>query len=343
MTQGAKPPPVWSERLVDTAVRGLHLFGGDFLGRPISGAAARIPQTIKVVGERLVWSEQGDVREIETEGLLDAFLALAQPSAAANPHILQFAKRFGPLRLCAKHGIVECHRPMYALGTVTTPVAGPDELLNFDYKSIWCRAKIENDSPRRYSEPLSQWREHAEDARDLLEIASRIRQLEERSHNPVVAAVEISQYVESVQERWKRLDGIDLADPAYSHESWSWLHNPWRRLAEDLNRWLRISDVEIFVTLRNRETRLTLGSHRSTWSVFSVIALELVSVLVGASGLAVCSNCGLPYLLSRLVTKTKRTYCPDCRAKGVPVRDAARDYRVRKRVKSERTKRPGKR
>src|SRR5208337_3591323 len=77
MTRGAEPPPVWSERLVGIADHGLHLFGGDYLGRPISGAAAKIPQTIEIVGERLVWSEQGHVREVDTVGLLDAFLNLA--------------------------------------------------------------------------------------------------------------------------------------------------------------------------------------------------------------------------------------------------------------------------
>jgi len=209
--------------------------------------------------------------------------------------------------------------------------------MNFDYRSVWCRAKEEVGS--KYSEPLSQWRKHAGDARDLLEIAGQLRQLEQRARNPVVAAAEISQYVASVEEKWKRLDGIDLADPAYGLESWSWLRNPWLRLVENLNRWLRISDVEIFVTLRNRDPRVTLGSHRFTWSVFSLIALEIVSVVVGASGLAVCSNCGSPYLLSRSAAEGKRTYCPDCRAKSVPVRDAARDYRIRKRAKREKTKR----
>jgi len=330
MTNDSKASPIWNARLAGIADHGLLSFGGYYLGRPISGAAAKIPHTIDVIDGRLVWSEQGEVREVETEELLDAFLRLAQ---TPDDGILEFAKRYGPLRLCARHGVLECHRPMGTWGTTTDPIASTDEIMNFDYASTWCRAKIESDSPRRYSEPLSLWRRHAQEARDLLEIASKLRHLEKHAPNRVEAAVDISQYVSSVAEKWKQLDGVDLADPAYNHESWSWMHNPWLRLAENLNRWLRISDVEVFVTLRKREPRITLGSHRWMSSVFSLIALELVSVVAGASGLAVCSNCALPYLLNRSAAEGKRTYCPDCRAKGIPVRDAARDRRARIRRK----------
>ena len=45
---------------------------------------------------------------------------------------------------------------------------------------------------------------------------------------------------------------------------------------------------------------------------------------------AVCFNCGEAYTPHRLPSKSRRNYCPECRARGVPVRDASRDYYRRK-------------
>jgi hypothetical protein len=324
-----KPAPIWSDRMKGVAGLAPLLTGADSLGRPIIGSAVCLPEIVLLSGRQLIYSEAGTVQEVETKGLLDSFLSLASQRSADDEDILAFAKRFGPLRCCARHAIVAYHRPLATGYSPLGPAASVGELMHFDGPDLFCGPTRTRKSRRCYCEPLSVWRRYAKDARDLLEIAARLRELPQEHPNLVDAAIETACYVETIAERWKRLDGLDFKDPSLEG-AWSRLADPWQRIAEDLNRWLFVSDVGAFVSAKGREFSLTIGANRFTWSVLAIITLEIISAVAAANGLATCSNCAMPFLLRRKPVADERRYCSDCRMKGIPLRDAARDLRKRK-------------
>ena len=99
-----------------TDLRGAVELAGmvDSLGR-LSSAGPRqdhpwVPTRIAMEAEDLVWAEFDPERpdawpeEVHPTGALDAFVRIKRHS-----HILKFAKRWGPLRLCAGHGVPHGH------------------------------------------------------------------------------------------------------------------------------------------------------------------------------------------------------------------------------------------
>jgi hypothetical protein len=319
-----KPPPILTERMRTlgtlTVPPGL-----------IAGAAVAMPAELKVSGGLVSWSEKGTVQKIETEDLLESFLGLTH-----DTDVLNFAMLFGPLRLCEKHKIVSYHRPLPIMDGMLNPaISTADEMLQFDLLSLFCIPTIETKSPRRYSEPVEEWLRLAKHARGLLAIANHLRDLESAAATKVDAAIAISGWYETVALSWGELDGLDLDAPAYMRGYWP--SDPWTRLAEDLNRWLRLSDVELFVVNQQRQGfsfRLQLGSNRFTWSVLSLVALQLVSAVIGAERWTNCSVCGLPYAATKhAVSEDRRNYCPECRRKNIPRREATRAWRERERKK----------
>jgi hypothetical protein len=70
--------------------------------------------------------------------------------------------------------------------------------------------------------------------------------------------------------------------------------------------------------------------------LFGELAQRLMSAIARTDGVAICSACGRPYMPGRRPDPDRRMYCDDCRNKGRPQRDAARDYRRRKRAEERR-------
>ena len=69
----------------------------------------------------------------------------------------------------------------------------------------------------------------------------------------------------------------------------------------------------------------------------TALAVRLAFAAAAGKGFWVCSNCGSPYAPPRRPQRGRRNYCPGCQEKGVPKRDAAREYRARKRRNTETT------
>ena len=67
----------------------------------------------------------------------------------------------------------------------------------------------------------------------------------------------------------------------------------------------------------------------------TALAVRLAFAAAASKGFWVCANCGSPYLPPRRPQRGRRNYCPECRKKRVPQRDAAREYKARKRRKIE--------
>jgi hypothetical protein len=278
----------------------------NFLGQPIAGTTAAIPDSIQIAAGHLVWSPAGRFKRLKNpEAVLDAFVELAvddQPEA-----ILSFAKRFGPLWLCERHNIVAWHRPVFQFrnGLGPAPAAGDEEV---NLSSLTCApGRI----PGHFHEPLASWRALALRTRNLLLVTAQLRDGE----TPPQAA-------------WADVDGF--AESFKYMGAWARLEDPWNRLAENLNWFLEAAEVASFVESECASLSLVLRN-RFIPSPLAIVALQLVLAATRAQGLFTCAGCGAPYPARRPRGKEKRTYCSTCQRNKIPQRDAARAWRRRKR------------
>jgi hypothetical protein len=66
-------------------------------------------------------------------------------------------------------------------------------------------------------------------------------------------------------------------------------------------------------------------------SLFGELARRLALLIDGHEIKSICSGCRRTFKERKKPTRGQRIYCPRCRARGIPVRDAVRAYRERKR------------
>jgi hypothetical protein len=71
-------------------------------------------------------------------------------------------------------------------------------------------------------------------------------------------------------------------------------------------------------------------------SVLGVVGLQMALTLSRTVPLVACSGCGTAIEPSKQASRGTRRYCAACRAKGRPVRDAARDYRREQKLQGKR-------
>ena len=289
------------------------------LGRPLIGNYATVPARLELHGSRLLYSAEGRLRRLDTARLLDDFVALADVDATQRD-ILEFAKRYGPLYLCDRHGIAAYHKPLLmsfsALGPA--PIAGVDE----PFKYAWCEPRVERSNPRTLSEPTGRLRELAARAKSLLLAAHAVRLRGDAS-----------------PELWEKADGFRGSFSKGYGAVWAYLDEPWSRLAANLDYWMAAGDVCLRVRAEGRSLVAFLGSNPFVNSAFGLLAIQLLLAITRSEGLATCAGCGAPFvsgrqpLAGRRVGRSiaRRNYCQDCRDRKVPQRDAARDYRKRSR------------
>src|ERR1700736_6357849 len=98
------------------------------LGRPLTGDRASVPLNLELRGARLVYSEEGQLKRVDTSRLLDRFVALANRQST-DRDVVEFAKQYGPLYLCEHHGLASYHKPVLlnfsAVGPA--PIIGVDQ------------------------------------------------------------------------------------------------------------------------------------------------------------------------------------------------------------------------
>ena len=98
---------------------------------------------LQLRGQRLVYSVERKLRRVQTEQLLDRFIALNGRFVMPGD-VLSFARHYGPLYLCDRHGIAAYHIPLLmnqdALGP--EPI-GTDEPFKYD----WCGPRLDSRKP----------------------------------------------------------------------------------------------------------------------------------------------------------------------------------------------------
>lgn len=79
------------------------------LNRPLAANTWRVPRTMRIDRDRLIWEMGNANARVITSGsgLLEDFLALV-----SEEQVLRYARRWGPLQLC-EHGFPQGHPPEY--------------------------------------------------------------------------------------------------------------------------------------------------------------------------------------------------------------------------------------
>jgi hypothetical protein len=287
--------------------------GNVFPDRPMQSGLAFVPGKVETDGVHLNWGRDGARYVQPKDGMLTAFLRL---SDASDQEIAAYARRWGVLGLCT-HGL-PCSHNQYLFGF--------DDGIGFCLPVILPRSQ---GSPFWFQEPLELWRAWSRKAQALLNIA-----------------VQLNQGNRALWEDWnviKEIRTSGLTDskgiPAEARRL-AWMKDitsERKEMSEELDTWISRGQV------RPRASWNTSATHSRTpvaWrfspdtvsrgpNLFGLLALNIVHTIAG-SGSAVCSACARSYPRDRRPDPGRRNYCEECRAKGMPERDAAREYRARK-------------
>jgi len=158
------------------------------------------------------------------------------------------------------------------------------------------------------------WRENAELFRSLLSIAARLEsgKVGRQADWEIVIAV-------------MRFEG----SPAFAMHG---LGADRQKLKTALNVLLTTSHVHPIVQdyRTGWQVELTGGFHIGS-ALFGALVCQLILAATRTEGAALCSACGAGFTPERRLNPERRAYCQTCRRRGVPARDAARDYRKRQR------------
>jgi transposase len=304
--------------------------------RAASGRRYPIPYKVELsAGNLEYWWEDDEVigrvgppdwpRQADEQ--LSEFIHLA---SADDERIVEFARRFGVLRLC-NHWRPATH----ALGT-----AKPCFPLGADAEANYGR------------EPTWPWRFYARQAVALLNVCARLRDgraaleadwswIYDRSgpimapyrrleQDPATGEARVSAPIDprtGEEDEWgyEPLDEMFGAAPPIS------------ACALDIQRWCAQSVIaqwlypawpEIIFEWEAEHPSLGLSTPR----LWDILALKIVLAAGLSDGIAICSACGRPYLPDQQPKAGRRSYCPECRALGKPQRDASRDYRRAQRL-----------
>lgn len=171
----------------------------------IAGLIA-MPTNLQLRGQRLVYSIERRLKQVQTEELLDRFIALSGGWMMPGD-VLSFARRYGPLYLCDRHGIAAYHMPLLINHGVLGPAPiSADEPFKYD----WCGPRLDSRKPETLSEPIEVWFKLAKSASSLLTAANMVR-LHGDAPPELVEQVDGFQgnFGQKFGKRWRYLD-----DPA---------------------------------------------------------------------------------------------------------------------------------
>jgi hypothetical protein len=347
-----------STRLAHPGDAASHLVGGfpesgraDF---PTGDPVWLVPDRVELEGDYLWWRDTG-VRTVKRSPELWAqFLML---ESAPPERILQYARRWGVLRLCESDALPHVHPPVAKTAALKEAdfleirFMGPIQMRELvpdpkapDQVSLpeWCSIgptqrgdagdvrmrsffpTFEQACPIRthnngYAESIAAWRAWVRRVIALLHVTDSL-------HRQRMAPME--QWQAACDWDGMRFDG----DPQ--------LWTPPRGVREGraqveqvVNHWLLLGRTRAkFEFERSGATIQFTGA-----GLFGALALQVALAVAQRDGFAICSGHAGPYIPAKRRPKTgQRRYCPECRRKGLPLVDAKRDQRARQRKRSRR-------
>jgi hypothetical protein len=237
----------------------------------------------------------------------EGFLALDYRTDVSDQAILRFAKKWGSLGLCA-HGVASPHGDWTVITDADIGPGGvPDE--------CW----------PTYRESAAIWRALASMFAATLEIAAALHNNERVSRSTVQAF-----------HGWlpNKRQTPAMNKPGLQYR---------RLLTDRLNYWLsRWAGVHPIFQWEDTDSPTIEFGHSWRTGCAPALVLQLTRTVALKPAIATCSACGIAYTPQRHPKKNQRNYCARCRAEGIPVRDAVRSLRARKRKQTRRTLSHGK-
>jgi hypothetical protein len=295
------------EALVGLELAGIYDAGGT-LERPIAARPWQIPGSIELEGDwlRWRWGRAGPPGKTSTRaqwttgepGLLEEFLLLANAPARA---IRSYARRYGVLMLCSPHdrpSTHEFHEPDKSSGYV----AG-------------CALRVSGSS---YIESLADWRRYARGAGAILKLFA--------AHHRGASGDSDDWRAATGLDRWVSPDGSVEFDGDMSRYT---LVSRRGTLEGLLNDWLADGNVRPHIYWPPNGPVLSVGGS----GLFGALAVQLMLGAIRQAGFAWCSACGETYRPSRKPRIELRRYCPSCRKRRIPQRDARRASKLRARAR----------
>jgi hypothetical protein len=297
-------PPLLDELRSEALVLGERML-------PFAGPA--VPAFIELSGDVLRWrwfSPEADLRPLgtpprpehaprpvqDTRGMLEAFLGIG-----GGRGVLRFARRYGPLELCATHGAPRC----------------------------WvqdCRNAAAAETV--HEERVDVWLHHMRLARAYLTLAARLRQGNPGSDDEWLALLTPWGQQSLLQE---------LKDEREEQRALATRRSV---LAVFLNEWLGCAQMTPALRWGWLNQRPPAARDEPVLELaggtFGALALQLAGAIAGAD-LTLCDGCQRLYMREgRRPQAGRRNFCTDCVDEGIPERLRARDYRARRRAKEDR-------
>lgn len=234
------------------------------------------------------------------EGFLENFVELEE---ATDEEIAVFAERWGVLLIC-EHGFPSTHAPAPWPFNSDAVVPLFDDGTAADLEMPrGCRPLSSPDGGNM--EPMGVWRILSRQFKAALDVAARLHWGEK-----------------GPQGAWQHLGGppapIGTDDGVETEKLY---------LGAFVENMLQMGDVRIGFSWADNVSEVDLVAP----SMFSALAMQLALAVSRSDGLAICSNCARPFIPSRRPKPSQRRYCAICTRDKVPVRDASRAYRARKR------------
>ncbi len=305
------------------------------VGRTPYAGRLSVPSGVALDKGRIVWSEAsvpGTVDAISTiyasgRLLLDFTRLYEGPDA----DIETFARRYGPLRLCAHHephthllggplawseGVASSEQPGVGLPCPLLSVQNPDlDLADATWVALkQGRASSDELLARRspvFWEAIGDWRHWSQTLSFVLSLAEKLRNGQR-----------------GYLGTWHWL-GVGGKNPPSVEDGRA-------ELSYRVNSWLEAALVRPWVRWRfGRSPGIVFGGGitnlESGGELFGRLAWDVTTALGRTDQrLVTCSGCGNPYTPLRLPGATGHHYCPSCRRSGVPERERKRRQRDRR-------------
>lgn len=239
--------------------------------------------------------------------MLEEFIGLAD---GPNTRVLAFAKRWGPLQICAEHGIPLSHAE--------------------GFRYYPCLAPTVEERPEWRWESLAAGRRYAGVARGCLEVAAKLRNGETGD-----------------AEDWQRIDAL-LKPGVPEHSQLGPINSPFperimspeetkdpnwvvKRQRNALTRramyWLtELAHVGLRLSWDERAGGPTIKLAGERSDLFGALGLQLLSAMSGSGGFVTCSGCGAPYAPRRQPIAGRPPLLPGLRPAAI--RDAQTRFRA---------------
>jgi hypothetical protein len=238
--------------------------------------------------------------------------------------ILRFAQKWGVLELC-EHDVPAGHPPEYwptrAVVAYPSHVKAPGWTPDFPLMMgafHYCLPRGDDDKGLLW-EPVEAWRQWARAARSTLNIAARLR-----SHQL------------ASEDEWRIACNIKSRGSGPGHwQAPTRINDGWQRISRYLNSWLRLGSASVMTESSDGSIGLVIGKG----SLFGTVAVQLTLAVSGTDGPVMCSSCKSMYVPARRPRRDQKNYCRACGDAGVPQKNAAATYRVKKTKKRGNTKR----